>query len=300
MRNAILALALLAAPLCAQKAPDPPFWRTVLMGTNGMVAGEHPLEAMAGFEVLRAGGNAIDAAVATFYMTTVVEQHQAGVGGDAFILAYIASQKRVVFINGTGVAPKLATREFYRKLGEIPESGPYSTEVPGAVAGFDLALKKYGTRSYMALLGPAIEAAAKGHALSFWSASNYVEAARKISKFPSSARVLLKNGKPFEAGDLLVQPDLARTLETIASDGAESFYRGSLARLTADFYEKQQGLLRLDDLASYRAEEAEPIRTTYKGYDIYQCPPNSQGIVQLMALNILEGLELRPLGDRKS
>src|SRR5713226_4245130 len=285
MKAKLSLLLLFSVSLMAQDAQRP-FWRTVLMGTNGMVAGEHPLEAMAGFEALRAGGNAIDAAVATFYMTTVVEQHQAGVGGDAFILAYIAAEKRVVFINGTGVAPKLATLEFYRKLGEIPESGPYSTEVPGAVAGFDLALKKYGTRGYAALLGPAIEAAGKGHALSFWSASNYVEAATKLSKFPSSVRVLLKNGRPFEPGDLVVQADLARTLETIAQDGAESFYRGSLARLTADFYEKNRGLLRLDDLASYRAEEAEPISTIYRGYQVYECPPNSQGIVLLMALNM--------------
>lgn len=296
MRKAIVALLLITCSLAGQKPSEQPFWRTVLMGTNGMVAAEHPLQAMAGFEVLRSGGNAIDAAVAAFYMTSVVEQHQAGIGGDAFILAYIAKENKVVFINGTGVAPKLATREFYAKLGEIPESGPYSSEVPGAVAGFDLALRRYGTKDYGTLLQPAIEAAAKGHALSFWSATNYVEAAAKLAKYPSSARVLLKNGKPFEAGDLLVQSDLARTLQTIASEGAESFYHGSLAKLTAGFYEKQRGLLRLDDLAAYQAEESEPISTTYKGYRIYQCPPNSQGIVLLMALNILEGFDLRSLG----
>ncbi|MBI3697555.1 MAG: gamma-glutamyltransferase, partial [Acidobacteria bacterium] len=268
----------------------------VMMGTNGMVAAEHPLEALAGFDVLRNGGNAIDAAVATFYMTTVVEQHQAGIGGDAFLLAYIAKEKRVVFLNGTGPAPKLATREAYLKLGGIPESGPYASEVPGAVGGFDLALKKYGTRQYDVLLREAIRAAAQGHPLSHWSASNYVEAVAKISKYPSSLRVLLKNGKPFEPGDLLVQADLARTLRTIAAEGANSFYHGSLARLTADFYQKQGGLLRFEDLSAYQAEEAEPISTIYKGYQVIQCPPNSQGIVLLMALNLVEGFDLPKLG----
>jgi gamma-glutamyltranspeptidase/glutathione hydrolase len=280
----------------AQKPAERPYWRTVMMGTNGMVAAEHPLEALAGFEVLRSGGNAIDAAVATFYMTGVVEQHQAGIGGDAFLLAYIAREKRVIFINGTGVAPKLATREFYAGLGGIPESGPYSSEVPGAVAGFDLALKKYGTKDYAVLLRPAIEAAAKGHPVSFWSASNYAEAANKLSRYPSSVRVLLKNGKPFEPGDLLVQEDLARTLRAITGEGADSFYRGRLARLTADFYEKQGGLIRFDDLASFQASEEQPIRTAYKNYEVFEAGANSQGIVLLMALNLVESFDLQRLG----
>ena len=291
---------LLAGVLRAQGLPERPFWRTVVMGTQGMVAAEHPLEALAGFEVLRAGGNAIDAAVAVFYMTSVVEQHQAGVGGDAFILAYIAKEKKVVFINGTGPAPRLATREFYLKLGQIPDAGPYSTEVPGAVGGFDLALKKYGAKDYASLLGPAIDAAAKGHPLTFWAASNHAGAVKKISPYPSSLRVLLKNGKPFDPGDLLIQEDLAQTLRTITKDGAEAFYRGSLARLTADFYEKQRGLLRFEDLSSYQAEEAQPIKTTYKDYEVYQSAPNSQGIVLLIALNILEGFDLKRLGHNSA
>ncbi len=287
----------LASALAAQ-TPHP--WRTVLMGTHGMVSAEHPLQALAGFEALRAGGNAIDAAVAVFYMTSVVEQHQAGIGGDAFILAYIAKEKRVVFVNGTGSAPKRATREFYLKLGGIPDAGPYSTETPGAVAGFDLAHRQYGTRDYRALLAPAIEAAAKGHALTTWAASNHASAIKKLSPYPSSLRALLKNGAPFDAGDRFVQPDLARTLETIVREGAASFYRGPVARLTAGFYEKQGALLSYEDLTGFQAEEASPIRTGYKGLDVYQCPPNSQGAALLMALNILEGFDLRPLGHNSA
>ena len=121
---ALLTIAITSSPAAAQAPADAPFWRPVVMGIYGMVAAEHPLEVMAGWEVLEGGGNAFDAATAVFYMTTVVEQHQAGMGGDAFIVAYVADQDRVVFINGTGGAPALATSEYFRELGGIPDAGP--------------------------------------------------------------------------------------------------------------------------------------------------------------------------------
>jgi len=274
-------------------AQDPPFWRTVVMGTRGMVAAEHPLEALAGLRALEAGGNAIDAALAVFYMTTVVEQHQAGIGGDAFVLAYIAQEKRVVFINGTGPAPRLATPEFYRKLGGIPNSGPHSSTVPGAVGGLELAWQRYGSLERQRVLAPAIDAAENGHALSFWSAGNHRAAHDKILKFPSSVRALLNEGKLYQPGEVFVQRDLARTLRTLAGEGVEAFYRGSLARLTAGFHEQEKGLIRREDLEAYRAEEAAPVRTTYRDCEVYQSAPNSQGITLLIALNILEGFDLR-------
>jgi gamma-glutamyltranspeptidase/glutathione hydrolase len=273
-----------------------PYWRTIVRGAHGMVAAEHPLEAMAGFQALQAGGNAIDAALAIFYMTTVVEQHQSGIGGDGLVLAYIAKENRVVFFNGTGPAPKLATLETYRKLGGIPASGPYAVSVPGAVGGFDLAWQKYGSLDYQTLLKPAIAAASEGHALTDWSASNFTEAFAILSKYPSSAHALLPGGKAPVAGDLFVQPDLARTLETIAREGARTFYRGSLAHRTADTYEKAGGVLRYEDLAGFEPEQSEPVHAPYKGYEIYESAPNSQGIVLLIALNILEGVDLKSMG----
>jgi gamma-glutamyltranspeptidase / glutathione hydrolase len=270
------------------------------MGTSGMVAAEHPLEARAGMKILEAGGNAIDAAVATFYMTSVVEQHQAGIGGDALVLAYIAKEKRVVFFNGTGPAPKLATREFYAKMNGIPDAGPYSSTVPGAVAGMDLALKRYGTMPLAKLIQPAIEAAERGHPLTYWSASLHRQGQSKISAFPSSVKALTNNGRPFETAEVFIQLDLARTLKILAKEGAQAFYRGSLARLTADFYVQQKGLLRFEDLAGFEAEEAAPIKTTYKEYEVYQSAPNSQGIVLLLSLNILEGFNLQHLGHNSA
>jgi len=287
-------------PTRSPMAQDQPFWRPVIMGTNGMVAAEHPLEARAGIKVLEAGGNAIDAAVAIFYMTSVVEQHQAGIGGDALVLAYIAKERRVVFFNGTGPAPKLATREFYAKLNGIPDAGPYSSTVPGAVGGMDLALKRYGTMPLAKLIQPAIDAAEQGHPLTYWSASLHRQGQEKIAAFPSSVKALTNNGKPFEPAEVFIQPDLARTLKTLAKEGAQAFYRGSLARLTAGFYETQNGLLRFEDFAGYQAEESAPIKTTYKEYEVYQCAPNSQGIVLLLALNILEGFNLQQLGHNSA
>lgn len=284
---------LVLARLEAQTAQP---WRTVVMGTNGMVAAEHPLQAMAGLDVLKAGGNAIDAAVATFYMTGVTEQHQAGIGGDAYILAYIARLNKVIFINGTGPAPKLATVEAYQKLGGIPHEGIYSSTVPGAVGAFDLALRQFGTRPLRPLMAAAIETARKGHPLSHWSASNYAEVVDKIRPFPSSMKLLMKDGKPWGAGEVLLQPELARSLETIAAEGAAAFYKGKLARLTAEFYEKQGGFMRAADLAEYSAELTEPIRITYKDYEIYQAAPNSQGIVLLMALKMVEGMDVKSMG----
>jgi gamma-glutamyltranspeptidase/glutathione hydrolase len=280
-------------------AEDPaarPYWRTIVQGTHSMVAAEHPLEAMAAFEALKAGGNAIDAAVALFYMTAVVEQHQAGLGGDCFVMAYIAKEHRVVFFNGTGPAPKLATLAHYRQLGEIPVNGPLASSVPGAVAGFDLAWKKYGSLDYKTLLKPAIDAAANGHVLTEWSASNYAEALPVLLKYPPSARTLLIQQQPPHAGDLFVQRDLGRTLETVARDGADAFYRGAVAHMTADGYEKAGGLIRFEDLSSFRAVQDEPVHASYKGYEIYAAAPNSQGAVLLLALNILDGFDLKSLG----
>jgi gamma-glutamyltranspeptidase / glutathione hydrolase len=268
----------------------------VVQGTHGMVAAEHPQQALAGFDALRAGGNAFDAALAVFYMTAVVEQHQAGLGGDCFVLAYSAKDHKVAFFNGTGPAPKLATLATYRKLGEIPVTGPYASSVPGAVAGFELAWKKYGTLDRTALLKPAIEAASNGHVLSEWSVSNYVEALPVLLRFPASVKALLPGGQPPRAGELFAQKDLGRTLEILARDGADTFYRGSIARMTAAAYQRAGGVLRADDLAGFHAEETEPIHTNYKGYEVYEAAPNSQGAVLLLALNIVESFDLKALG----
>jgi len=223
MSHTVLLSIFAIVTLSAEEPAARPYWRTIVRGTHGMVAAEHPLQAMAGLDALKAGGNAIDAALAVYYMTSVVEQHQSGLGSDCFVLAYIAKERKVVFFNGTGPAPKLATLETYRKLGEIPVNGPYAVSVPGAVSGFDLAWKKYGSLDYAALLKPAIDAASQGHVLSEWAATNYVEAFPLLTKYPSSIKALLPGGKPPLVGNLFVQADLVQTLARIAREGADAF-----------------------------------------------------------------------------
>lgn len=281
----------------AQSLPEALTWRQVVVGKNGMVAAQNPREALAAIRILQQGGNAIDAAVAAFYMTAVTEPVDAGLGGDGFILAYIAQQKRVILINATGYVPKLATREFYQQLGGITLEGPYSTNVPGAVGGFDLALKKYGTMPYSVLLADAIDAAENGHVISSWGADRYRFSYDKLGRYPSSVAAFFPLGRPWEAGEVLQQRDLAKTLRSISQDGADTFYRGALARKIAQYHEKVKGLIRQEDLSEFHPEEAEPIRIDYKGHTVYQAAPNSNGIVMLMALNILKGFELSPLGQ---
>ena len=270
------------------------------MGTHGMVAAEHPLEAMAGWKILEAGGNAFDAATAVFYMTTVVEQHQAGMGGDAFMLAYVKDLDKVVFINGTGTAPQLATKSYFQDLGSIPSSGPDATDVPGAVAGFDLAQKTFGTMEYSQVLAPAIRAAREGHPLDFWASTYHERAVEKISDYPSSVAVLMPEGRPIVAGELFVQRDLATSMEKIVSGGADVFYRGELAMQFDKIYQEAGGRLRYEDLASYQAELLDPIKIQYEGLEVYQSAPNSQGIVMLMALNILKGYDLKAMGHNSA
>ena len=293
----LMSIITLGEEVWGQSGAGAPTWRPVVMGKNGMVAAEHPLQAVAGLRVLQAGGNAIDAALAVFYMTAVTEPSEAGLGGDGFILAYVKNLDRVVLINGSGGAPKLATREYYAaKVGSIPPDGPYSTMVPGAVGGFDLLHKKFGTKSYPTLLADAISTARDGYAVSAWGAGNFRRSREMLTKWKSSTKVFFPAGRPLEIGDWLVQPDLAATITIIAENGADAFYRGGIARLTAGYHELTGGLLRYQDMAEFKAEEVAPIKIRYRDLDVYQSPPNSGGIVMLMALNILDGFDLKKLG----
>lgn len=292
-----MSIAWLGEEVWGQSGAGQPTWRPIVMGKNGMVAAEHPLQALAGVRVLQNGGNAVDAAVAVFYMTAVTEPSEAGLGGDGFALVYLKSLGKVIAVNGSGGAPKLATREFYQaKVGSVPADGPYSTMVPGAVGGFDLLLKKYGTQNYKALIADAMEVAEEGYAVSAWGAGNFQRSRQMLARYPSSSAVFLPGGQPPPIGYWLVQRDLAKTLSLISTQGADAFYRGPVARMTADYHERNGGLLRYEDLAGFQAEEVAPIRIRYRGLEILQSPPNSGGIVMLQALKILEGFDLKKLG----
>jgi gamma-glutamyltranspeptidase/glutathione hydrolase len=275
-------------------------WRPTIVAQHGMVAAGHPLAAEAGMRILKAGGNAIDAAIATWAVQGQVEPGMTGLGADMFVLFYNAKTGEVRFINGTGFAPLAATIDLYKSKGGIPDDGPLTISVPGAVGGAAFAVRQYGTKPLADVLAPAIDIAEQGFPITEALAQGLKSGRGKLAKFPSTTKIWFKDGKPLEMGDVLVNPDLARTLRAIAAGGADPFYRGDIARNTARFLKANGGLITEADLASYQAFEDPPIRTSYRGVDVYECPPNSQGFVMLEALNILEGFDLRQMGHNSA
>jgi gamma-glutamyltranspeptidase/glutathione hydrolase len=292
----VAALVMFAAWLAHPAAQQATSWRPTVVAQHGMVAAGHPLAAEAGMRILRAGGNAIDAAIATWAVQGQVEPGMTGLGSDMFILFYDAKTKTVKFINGTGYAPGAATIDFYTKQGGIPDSGPLSIAVPGGVSGAALAVQKYGTMTLANVLAPAIEMADGGFPISETLARSLAGSREKLAKWPSTTRLWFKDGRPLETGDILVNKDLARTLRTIASKGADGFYRGEVARNLSAFLQGNGGLVTEADLAGIRAFEDSPLQINYRGTDVFECPPNSQGFVMLEALNILEGFDLKSMG----
>jgi gamma-glutamyltranspeptidase / glutathione hydrolase len=289
----------LAYPMAQAPGLDRTSWRPTVIARNGMVAAGHPLAAEAGLRILKAGGNAIDAAIATWAVQGEVEPGMTGLGADMFLVYYNAKTGAVTVINGTGFAPQAATIGFYRSKGGIPEDGPLSVAVPGAVGGAALALKKYGSKSMAEVLAPAIELAEQGFPISETLARALTSSRTELAKFPSTTKIWFKDGRPLEMGDILINRDLAMTLRRIAAQ-PDAFYRGEIARQTAAYMKANGGLITESDLARYEAFEDAPIKINYRGIDVYGCPPNSQGFVMLEALNILEGFDLKQMGHNSA
>ena len=268
-------------------------WRPVVLSDSGMIASGHALASEVGLRMLKSGGNAVDAAVAAWAVQGLTEPEMTGIGGDMFMLVYLAKTGEVKFINGTGVAPMAATVDFYKGKGGIPSDGILSVSVPGAVAGAELAAKTYGTKPLSELFGPAVELADKGFPVTEALASAIRGSAGKFS--PSAKKIWFNGDRPLGFGDRVVQKDLANTLREIGAKGSGAFYQGPIAEKFAAYMKAQGGLISQQDLAPIKANEDTPIRINYKGIEVYECPPNSQGFVMLQALNILEGLNVKYL-----
>jgi gamma-glutamyltranspeptidase/glutathione hydrolase len=299
-RRSLVAAAAVLVLVATPFAQSPNSWRPTIVAQHGMVAAGHPLAAEAGLRMLKAGGNAVDAAIATWAVQGEVEPGMTGLGADMFILIYLAKTGEVKFINGTGFAPQAATIDFYTSKGGIPDSGPLSISVPGAVGGAALAVKKYGTKPLGDILAPAIEIAEQGFPITESLARGLSGSTAKLAKWPSTTKIWFKDGKPLQTGDVVVNPALARTLRTIAAQGADPFYRGDIAKTTAAYLKANGGIVTEADLRSYEPFEDAPVRTNYRGTDVYECPPNSQGFVMLEALNILEGFDLKAMGHNSA
>jgi gamma-glutamyltranspeptidase/glutathione hydrolase len=291
MRRTALLAALTVLALVAAPHAQTSTWRPVVLSDTGMIASGHALASEAGIRILKSGGNAIDAAVAAWAVQGLTEPEMTGLGGDMFMLIYIARTGEVKFINGTGVAPMAATVDFYKNKGGIPDAGILSVSVPGAVAGAELAAKTYGTRPLSELLAPAIELADKGFPITESLAGAIRGQAGKLS--PSAKEIWYRGATPLGFGDRVIQKDLANTLREIGAKGSAAFYQGSIAEKFAAYVKTEGGLIDAKDLAAIKANEDTPIHINYKGVEVYECPPNSQGFVMLQALNILEGMNVR-------
>jgi gamma-glutamyltranspeptidase/glutathione hydrolase len=257
-----------------------------------MVASAHPLATLAGVDVLRAGGTAADAAVATNAVLAVTQPNSCGVGGDLFCLYFDAASRRIHFLNGAGRSGSRAGLEELRRRGleQLPVLGPATVSVPGCVRGWGMLLERFGTRPLPELLAPAIHYAELGFAATSIMSQAIAELAPD-NEDPEWHRVFRPAGGPPAAGELFVQPDLARTLKALAVDGPDLFYTGQVGRAIAGRLEAE-GFLTPDDLARHRGEWGEPIATRYREYTIHQTPPPTQGLAALLAFNLLEGFPL--------
>src|SRR6266516_1596106 len=270
-----------------------------VFASRGMVACAHYLATRAGVHILTQGGNAIDAAIAANATMTVVYPSTSSAGGDVFMLIWDAKSRKLYALNGSGRAPQGMTPEFFVSQGlkQIPERGPLSINVPGAVDGWFEALGRFGSLPAETIFAPAITYAEEGmpvtSKLSGWL-SNMAETVLK--RWESSAGVYLPNNRPPRTGEVLRQPDLARTYRMLAKDGRDAFYHGPLALTITDYIQQCGGVLSIEDMQQHHSDWVEPISTNYRGYEVYEFPPNSQGITALEMLNIIESFDLKSLG----
>jgi gamma-glutamyltranspeptidase / glutathione hydrolase len=270
---------------------------------HGIVVSVHELASQAGVEMMQAGGNAVDAAVATGFALAVVHPPAGNIGGGGFMLIRMADGK-THFLDYREKAPAAATRDMYldaqgNVIEGASEYGYKAIGVPGSVAGMVYAEQKYGKLTLQQVMAPAIRLAREGYALS-WGEARDFRRDKYLSKFAESRRIFQRDGNYYQPGDIFRQPDLARTLERIAAK-PDDFYHGALARELAAAMQKGGGLITADDLAHYEVKEREPVRGTYRGYEVISAPPpSSGGTVLVESLNILEGYDLAKLGDRSA
>lgn len=268
--------------------------RSVVMSTNGMIATSQPMATQVGLDILRRGGNALDAAVAASATLCITEPLMTGIGGDCFILYHEAKTGRLHGLNGSGRAPARATLEEFRQRGHdhVPERGVLAVTVPGAVHGWETALDRLGTRGLDELLQPAIRLAEDGYAVSPVVADVWKRHEELLAAAETTRRTMLVAGKAPAAGAKHRLPALGRSLQLIAERGKQAFYEGPLAYAIVDYVQKHDGLIELSDLAAQQSEWVPPISTDYRGLTVCEIPPNSQGIAVLMMLNTLENADL--------
>jgi gamma-glutamyltranspeptidase/glutathione hydrolase len=276
--------------------------RSPAVGTRGMIATSQSLASAAGLQVLQSGGNAVDAAVTAAAVLAVVEPSMNGIGGDLFALVYDAASRQLLGLDASGRAAAAATPEEFARRGltEMPGNGPLPVTVPGVVSGWDALLSRFGTRSMAEALAPAIAFARDGFPVAELMAAEWHAAAERLAADPAAARTFLPSGRAPAMGEIFVNPRLAHSLALIARDGAAAFYTGPIAQAIAADMHSRDGLITRQDLAGHTAEWVETISTRYRGVDVHEMPPSTQGVVALEMLNILEGFDIAAMGHNSA
>jgi gamma-glutamyltranspeptidase / glutathione hydrolase len=276
--------------------------RSMVISRNGVVAAESPLAAQAGATILAHGGSAIDAAIATNAVMGVVEPMMNGIGGDLFAIVYDAKTGKLYGLNASGWAPAGLSIEFLKSKGitAMPQSGIQSVTVPGAVDGWSKLLARFGTKKFSDVLAPAIYYAREGFPVPEWDSAYWAAEVDFLKQDNNAATTYLPGNHAPRVGEIFRNPDLARSLQAIASGGSDAYYQGKIAKSIVATSTRLGGTMAAADLNGYSSEWVEPISTLYRGWTIYELPPNGQGIAALEMLNIMEGFPLAQFGHNSA
>jgi gamma-glutamyltranspeptidase / glutathione hydrolase len=303
VRSVTISIAILLAHIAVAQTtksgvPLPVTGRSVVQTKFGIVATGQPLASMAGVQILERGGNAMDAAIAANATLGLMEPTSNGIGGDMFAIVYDAKTKKIYGLNSSGWSPKALTPALLASKGitAMPERGVFTNTVPGVVAGWDALHQKFGTLPFSTLLAPAIYYADKGFPVNEITAGLWGRSVKFLSAHPNSASTFLVNGKTPAAGQVFTNHDLANSLRRIADHGRDGYYKGPTAQAIVDISKEFGGVMTLEDLADFQPEWVTPISTTYRGWTVYEIPPNTQGIAALMMLNLMEQSPMQEYG----
>ena len=272
--------------------------RSEVIAKHGMAATSQPLATQIALDILKKGGNAIDAAIAANAALGLMEPTGNGIGGDLFAIIWDAKTQKLYGLNASGRSPKSLTLEYFKQNGysKVPSHGPLSVSVPGCVDGWFEMHKKFGSMKMTDILKPAIDYAREGFPVSELIAYYWNSNSRFLKDFDGFKEIYMPNGNAPQKGEIFKNPYLANTLEKIAIGGRDVFYKGEIAKKIDEYMKRQGGFLSYDDLASHTSEWIEPVSTNYRGYDVWELPPNGQGIAALQILNILEQYDIASMG----
>lgn len=272
--------------------------RSEVIAQNGMAATSQPLATQVALDILKQGGSAMDAAIAANAVLGLVEPASCGIGGDIFAIVWDAGEKKLYGFNGSGRAPKSLTIDYFieNDMKYVPFYGPLPVSVPGCVDGWFALHEKFGEIPMSKILQPAIDYGKNGFPVSEVIAYEMESSYKSLKNQPGFATTYLREGKTPQKGQVFKNPDLANTYELISKKGRDEFYKGSIARTISDFMKKHGGFLSYEDLATHTSNWIEPVSTNYRGYDVWELPPNGQGTAALQMLNILEGYDIADMG----